>query len=210
MIPSRRHRMPLLVAGVTATLLGSAWPAGSQVTGDLERGRAVFTANGCVRCHVPRGQAGVGPPLDEVRRPQGAYELAGRFWNHAPAMFTTLRGEGVVWPEISAAGMADLMAYLQADSSRDPAPDLFRGQVLLVRKECLKCHRFRGEGGWVGIELTQYHAGYQSPVTWASAVWKHAPRMAEEARRMGVSYPRFTGQEMANLVGLLRRATKSP
>jgi len=202
--------MPLLVAGVTAALLGAAGPAASQATGDLDRGRAVFAAKGCVRCHVPRGQEGVGPPLEELRRPQGAYELAGRFWNHAPAMFTTLLGQGVAWPEINAAEMADLMAYLQADPSRDPTPNLFRGQVALVRKECLKCHRFRGEGGWVGIELTRYHAGYQSPVTWAGAVWKHAPRMAEEARRMGVSYPRFTGEEMANLVGLLRSTAKSP
>jgi cytochrome c551/c552 len=202
--------MPFLAAGITAALLGSAGPAASQVAGDPERGRAVFAAKGCVRCHVPRGQAGMGPPLEELRRPQGAYELAGRFWNHAPAMFTTLRGEGVVWPEIGAAEMADLMAYLQADPSRDPAPDLFRAQVILLRDGCLKCHRFRGEGGWVGIELTRYHPGYRSPVAWASAVWKHAPRMADEARRMGVLYPRFTGQEMADLVGFLRSAAKTP
>jgi cytochrome c551/c552 len=206
---SRRQRMPLVVAGITAALLGSAGPAASQATRDLERGRAVFEANGCVRCHVPRGQAGEGPPLEDLRRPQGAYELAGRFWNHAPAMFTTLLGQGVAWPEIGTAEMADLMAYLQADPSRDPPPSLFRGQVVLVRKGCLKCHRFRGEGGFVGIELTQYHPGYQSPVTWASAVWKHAPRMADEARRMGVSYPRFTGKEMTDLVGLLRSAAKA-
>jgi hypothetical protein len=34
--------------------------------------------------------------------------------------------------------------------------------------------------------------------------------MAEEARRMGVLYPRFTGEEMGNLVGLLRSTAKSP
>ena len=203
--------MPLVVAGIAAALLlGSAGPAAPQATGDVERGRAVFTAGGCVRCHVPRGQAGEGPPLEDLRRPQGAYELAGRFWNHAPAMFTTLLGQGVAWPEIGEAEMTDLMAYLQADPSRDPAPSLFRGQTVLVRKGCLKCHRFRGEGGFVGIELTQPHPGYRSPVAWASAVWKHAPRMAVEARRMGVSYPRFTGKEMADLVGLLRSAAKSP
>lgn len=211
MTARRWPRIPLVVAGIAAALLlGSAGPAAPQATGDVERGRAVFTAGGCVRCHVPRGQAGEGPPLEDLRRPQGAYELAGRFWNHAPAMFTTLLGQGVAWPEIGEAEMADLMAYLQADPSRDPAPSLFRGQTVLVRKGCLKCHRFRGEGGFVGIELTQPHPGYRSPVAWASAVWKHAPRMAVEARRMGVSYPRFTGKEMADLVGLLRSAAKSP
>ena len=97
----------------------------------------------------------MGPVVEELRRPQGAYELAGRFWNHAPAMFTTLRSEGVAWPEIEPGEMADLMAYLQADLARDPAPDLFQGQVLLVRKGWKHytpkaCQRLpiRPEGGW--------------------------------------------------------------
>ena len=103
--------------------------------------------------------------------------------------------------------MADLMAYLDADPARDPAPDLPQGQALLVRKGCLKCHRFRGEGGQVGIELTKY-GGYESSVVWATAVWNHAPRMALEAQRMGFLHPRFSGEEMANLVGFLRSAAK--
>ena len=35
-------------------------------------------------------------------------------------------------------------------------------------------------------------------------MWAHTPRMAAMASRQGVPYPRFTGDEMANLVGLLR------
>jgi cytochrome c551/c552 len=205
-----RHGLAALGATLTALMLGATAPVDAQTTGDPARGRAVFEAKGCVRCHVPRGETGEGPPLEELRRPQGAYELAGRFWNHAPAMFTTLLGRGVAWPEIGEAEMADLMAYLRADPARDPAPSLFRGQTILVRKGCLKCHRFRGEGGWVGLEMTEPHPGYRSPVAWASAVWQHAPRMADEARRMGVSYPRFTGGEMTDLVGLLRSAAKAP
>jgi len=207
------HRLPgPLLLGRALALAGSSAGTGmaAEAPGDAERGRAVFAAKQCVRCHASRGQPSVGPVIEEVRRRQGAYELAGRFWNHAPAMFTSLRREGIEWPEISLAEMADLMAYLQADASRDQAPDVFQGQILLVRKGCLKCHRYRGEGGKIAEELTQYHPGYQSPVAWAGAVWKHAPRMAEEARRMGVSYPRFTGEEMGNLVGLLRSTAKSP
>jgi cytochrome c551/c552 len=197
--------MALVLAG-----MGARIGAAADASGDPQLGQAVFAAKQCVRCHAARGQSSVGPVIEELRRPQGAYELAGRFWNHAPAMFTSLRRDGVAWPEIEPAEMADLMAYLQADPSRDPAPDLFRGHVLLVRKGCLKCHRYRGEGGKISEELTQYNPGYQSPVAWAGAVWKHAPRMAEEARRMGVPYPRFTGEEMGNLVGLLRSTAKAP
>ena len=210
MIDPRRPAPFLLGMAVVLAGIGASIGAAAEAPGDAERGQAVFAARQCVRCHAPRGQPSVGPVVEELRRPQGAYELAGRFWNHAPAMFTTVIREGIAWPEISPAEMVDLMAYLRADPSRDPAPDLAQGHILLVGKGCLKCHRYRGEGGRIAEELTRAHPGYESPVTWAAAVWKHAPRMAEEARRMGVPYPRFTGEEMGNLVGLLRSTAKSP
>ncbi len=207
------HRRPLVARFAMALALAgiaSGIGAAAEAPGDAQRGESVFQAKQCVRCHAVRGQPSRGPVLEELRRPQGAYELVGRFWNHAPAMFSTLRTEGIVWPEVSAAEMADLMAYLQADASRDPAPDLAQGHLLLVRKGCLKCHSYRGEGGRIAEELTRPNPGYQSPVAWAAEVWKHAPRMADEARRMGVLYPRFSGEEMGNLVGLLRSTAKSP
>ncbi|MDP2701469.1 MAG: c-type cytochrome, partial [Candidatus Rokubacteria bacterium] len=107
------------IAALAGLLLAAAQPSAAQAPGDAERGRAVFSAKQCVRCHASGGQQGVGPPVERLRRPQGAYELAGRLWNHVPAMFTTLRQEGLAWPEISAAEMADLMAYLQAEPARD-------------------------------------------------------------------------------------------
>lgn len=207
---SLRPEWPMLGATLAGLLLVSTQPAAAQAPGDAERGRTIFSAKQCVRCHAAAGQQLVGPPVEQLRRPQGAYELAGRLWNHAPAMFATLRQEGYAWPEISAAEMADLMAYLLADPTRDPAPDISRGQTLMLRKGCLKCHRFRGEGGLVAVELTQPRPGYGSAVLWAAAIWSHAPGMAEEAKRMGVLYPRFSGEEMGNLVGFLRSATKSP
>ena len=206
----RRQRLLVLAAALAGALLAAASLSAPQTPGAAERGRTLFSARQCVHCHAPRGQHGRGPAVEELRRPQGALELAGRFWNHSPAMFITLRQEGVGWPEITAAEMADVMAYLQADPARDPPPDLYRGQALLVRKECLKCHRFRGEGGLVGVELAQPQPGYDSPIVWAAVIWRHAPRMAEEAERMGVLYPRFSGDEMGNLVGFLRSNTKSP
>ena len=204
-----RRRTLGLSAGLAWALLAAAPPSGAQAPGDAERGRAVFSAKQCVRCHAAGAQQGGGPLVEQLRRPQGVYELAGRLWNHAPAMFVTLRQEGHAWPEISVTEMTDLMAYLQADAARDPAPDISRGQALLVRKGCLKCHRLRGEGGMVGVELTRARAGYESAVVWAATIWSHAPRMAEEASRMGALYPRFSGEEMGNLVGFLRSSAKS-
>ena len=131
------HRRPgvfLLGIGLVLAGLGAGIGTAAEAPGDAERGQAVFATKQCVRCHASRGQSSVGPVIEELRRPQGAYELAGRFWNHAPAMFTTLMREGIAWPEIGPAEMADLMAYLRADASRDPAPDLPQGHILLVGK----------------------------------------------------------------------------
>lgn len=199
----------LTVALCVAAIAVSA--SADDAPGDAARGRAVFQEKGCARCHLPRGQTpGMGPPLEVIQRPQGVLQLAGRLWNHSPVMFATFEKEGLKWPEMTREQMSDLVAYLQAEPSRDPLPDPFHGQVVLLRKGCLKCHRLRGEGGRVGIELTTYHGRYDSAVAWATTVWNHAPQMAGHAARMGVLYPRFSEDEMANLVEFLRRAAAAP
>jgi cytochrome c551/c552 len=196
------------IALACAALGTSGALVAAQPDGDPARGGAVFAAKACVRCHRPRGESGAGPSLDEVRRPQGGFELAGRLWNHAPAMFTAFGQEGLAWPQISAAEMADLMAYLLADPRRDPAPDLFKGETILVRKGCLKCHALRGEGGRIGPDLGQRRTLYDSAVAWAAAMWVHTPRMAVRALELGVWYPRFVEDELDNLVGYLRSVTR--
>jgi mono/diheme cytochrome c family protein len=150
----------------------------------------------------------MGPALETIRRPQGTLQLAGRFWNHVPAMFAALEKQGLAWPELRREEMADLMAYFQAEPGRDPAPDLVRGQATLVHKGCLKCHRLRGEGGAMASELADDPARYESPIAWAAAIWKHSPRMAGRVAGVGLLYPRFAGDEMGNLVGFLRSVAR--
>jgi cytochrome c551/c552 len=171
-----------------------------------ERGRGVFEAKRCAHCHLPRGQEGVGPPEEVVRREQGALELAGRLWNHVPAMAAAHAGPGASWPRISADEMVDLLAYLRAEPGRDAAPDPARGRAVLDRKACLRCHSLRGQGGGPAPDLGASRPAYRSPAAWAAAVWAHAARMAARALERRVAYPRFAGDEMADLLGYLRTA----
>jgi cytochrome c551/c552 len=196
--------IPVVLACSMLTTLAAPAKAPAQASSD----GALFAAKECARCHRPGGDRGVGPPLETVRRPQGAFELAGRLWNHAPAMFSTFSAAGLPWPQISPEEMGGLMSYLLADPARDPAPDLFKGETILVRKGCLKCHNLRGEGGRVGPDLGQRRAMYASAAVWAAAMWVHTPAMAAKARELGILYPRFVEHELSDLVGYLKDVAK--
>jgi cytochrome c2 len=200
------RRSAALAIGVAVL---TAVAAHGQAPGNAERGQQVFEDKQCSRCHRPREARGVGPPLETLRRPQGAYELAGRLWNHAPAMMTVLTAEGMKWPDVSMAEMGDLMAYLLADAARDPAPDLLRGQRLLVGKNCLKCHSYRREGARAAVDLAERRDDYAPPARWAATTWTHAPRIAAKALERGILYPRFSDDEMAHLIGFLRSGDRA-
>ena len=205
MTPARRV---IAALGLALLALAAVGAARAEPPGDPARGREIFAAKACARCHLPRGQDGVGPALEQLRRPQGTFALAGRLWNHAPAMFTVLKMTDVQWPQISAAEMGDLMAYLDADPSRDPAFDLAKGQLVLLRKSCLKCHSLRGEGGRLAPDLSAQRPAYESAVAWATRMWGHTPSMAAKAIEVGVLYPRFADDEMLNLVAFLRSSAR--
>jgi mono/diheme cytochrome c family protein len=190
--------------GLALSVLSAAGAARAEPPGDPARGREIFAAKSCARCHLPRGQDGVGPALEQLRRPQGMFALAGRLWNHAPAMFTILKMTDLQWPRISAAEMGDLMAFLEADPARDPASDVAKGQLVLLRKSCLKCHSLRGEGARLAPDLSAQGPAYESGVAWATRMWGHTPAMAAKAMEIGVLYPRFAEDEMLNLVAFLR------
>ena len=70
----------------------------------------------------PRGQPGVGPAIEELRRPQGAYELAGRLLEPRPGHVHDLEAGGDRVAGDEPAEMADLMAYLQADAVAGSGP----------------------------------------------------------------------------------------
>jgi mono/diheme cytochrome c family protein len=197
-----RGRAVLVLLGAAVAAVFTAALA-AEPPGDASRGRHLFESKQCVRCHGPQAPPGAGPPLERVRRPQGAYELAGRFWSHVPPMFTALTQEAVAWPVVSEREMADLMAYLGADPARDPEPDRLRGHGALVAKGCLKCHGLRGEGGRLASDLAERRAAFAPPARWAAAVWRHTPKMAAVAMERGILYPRFSGAEMLHLATYL-------
>jgi cytochrome c2 len=196
---------PLALALGIATALGTTtvW-AGSH---DLE-GRRLFESKHCARCHVAGGGPTGAPALEAVRRPQGAWELTGRLWNHVPAMFTAIRADQVPWPSFTADEMRALMSYLSAEPSADAKPDAGRGLAVLVQKGCLKCHALHGEGARIAPDLADRVDAFTAPAAWAARIWRHTPSMAAIAMGRGIPYPRFADHEMAHLVAYLKNSRR--
>ncbi len=201
--PIRPNTAVLFTAVLLLLLADFVWSA-EPPEGDREQGRRLFEEKGCIQCHVPSGKPKeIGPPLATLQRRQGLLELAGRLWNHAPAMQQEFAERGKAWPTLSTREMADLAAFLLARPGADPPGSETRGQVLLLKKGCLKCHAFFGEGAGVGPDLTRSSV-YDSPLELATGVWDHAPKMRAKAEQLGTEYPRFEADEMVDLVAFLK------
>jgi mono/diheme cytochrome c family protein len=83
--------------------------------GDPARGRQVVTQKGCLGCHStspPRGtRAG---NLADLKGLESPWTVVAQMWNHAFLMELETQGQKVAWAPMTAAEMADLVAYLEA------------------------------------------------------------------------------------------------
>ena len=77
------------------------------------------------------------------------------------------------------------------------APD---GRALLEREQCLECHRFRGEGGYLGPDLTA--VGARRPAGWM-ALKISEPKKADPASRMP-AYDNLSSREIRAIVRYLQ------
>ena len=77
------------------------------------------------------------------------------------------------------------------------APD---GKALLEREQCLECHRFRGEGGYLGPDLTAVAA--RRPEEWMVLKLKN-PKKADPASRMP-TYDNLSLREVRAIVKYLQ------
>lgn len=195
---------PLLVA---ATGIAGICATRSLPPGDADRGREVLRARNCDVCHGIDGAGGsVAPDLGRgVGRGFSPYVLAGRLWNHAPVMWAAVHEKGVAQPELSEREAADLFVYFFAARYFEQPGVVQRGKRVFLAKRCAECHGI-GSALRDGIQPVAAWTSLADPIALAQRMWNHSREMIPVLDRTKIPYPRFSAQELTDLLAYLRSA----
>jgi mono/diheme cytochrome c family protein len=195
---------------VVATGLTGICATRSLLPGDSDRGKDVFRTQNCDVCHSVNGEGGrTAPDLGQgVERGFSPYVMAGLLWNHAPVMWAAMERKGVVRPELSEQQAADLFVYFFAAHYFDQPGDSKRGQGVFLVKRCVECHGI-GFPLREGIQPVAAWKSLADPIALAQQMWNHSREMMAELDRAEIPYPRFSAQDMADLLAYLR-GTQEP
>jgi cytochrome c2 len=182
----------------------------SLLPGDADRGKDVFRTRNCDVCHSIDGEGGkIAPDLGQsVGRGFSPYVMAGLLWNHAPVMWAAMERKGVVRPELSEQQAADLFVYFFAARYFEQPGDSERGQEVFLVKRCVECHGI-GSALREGVQPVAAWKSLADPIALAQQMWNHSPEMIPELDRVKIPYPRFSSQEMTDLLAYLR-STQEP
>ncbi len=172
-------------------------------------GAQVFGEKGCIRCHSVSGEGGsLGPDLRSVSADRSLQELTAALWNHAPDMSRRMEEVRMELPHLSPREAGDLFAYVYTLGYFGDRGDSLRGEALFQEKSCVRCHQVGGVGGVVGPVLDGVGAR-GVPIELATSMWNHGPAMLKASRTRGISRPRLSGQDIADLVAYFQSAGRT-
>jgi len=175
--------------------------------GDTARGAIAYSQLRCVTCHSLGGEGGeVGGPLDEFSAYPSAVVLGQAMWNAGPKMQEAQIGRWTAISNFAGSEMADIQAYIRLRGVRTdrevqllPLPDPIKGAEVFKAKRCVACHR-KGDGD--APDLT-YSALNRTVSETSGMLWNHSYAMNDWMRSRGIPFPRFEGNEMADLISYL-------
>lgn len=175
--------------------------------GDPVRGADTYARLQCNGCHTLAGQGGrVGGPLDRFGTYLTSTPLAQAMWNAGPRMQQEQLRRGSPIPQFTGHEMADLQAYIRAEGRRtgrevelQPLPSPTRGAEVYRRKSCGVCHD-RAVGHAPNITRS---ALSRTASETTGLLWNHSYAMGATMTARGVSFPRFSGTELSDLVAYL-------
>ena len=99
-------------------------------------------------------------------------------------------------------GCLTLATVALAQPLFSPTQDPLAGSRVFGAKGCVRCHTINGVGGQGGPDLGRLPRP-RSFYDLATAMWNHAPRMAERVAQLGGREPRLNSHEAGDLVAFL-------
>jgi cytochrome c2 len=152
-------------------------------------GDAVFQSAGCAQCHQTMAAL-----ADRVTG-QTLTEIAAEMWNHAPVMAAA----GAPAVQLTAGQMRDLVSSFWAARFFQDAGHPGSGSRVFARKNCTVCHNDAASGApRMPIPGRDF-----SGAAMISALWRHGPRMLDLMKTKRMEWPRFDGNQMADLIAYL-------
>jgi cytochrome c2 len=170
--------------------------------GSAARGQESFETLGCTSCHTMGSNQNVGPDLLRADLPETLSGIATRMCNHAPKILAESRKRKTAAPDLNAQEMADIITYLLTRRYFLGEGDEEAGRKVFFTKQCVMCHAIHDWGGQVGPNLGPIE-GNASPILMAHVMWRYGPVMLSQMADRGIRWPKFEGQEMADLIAFL-------
>ena len=103
-------------------------------------------------------------------------------------------GIALAWPHGAPLGQEEEHPFLPENP--------LEGRALFTSKRCILCHSIQGIGGRIGPDLGDIRQN-NSFADIASSIWNHMPRMKEAFERERLARPRFSPEEMQQLIAFL-------
>ncbi|MFQ5824795.1 MAG: c-type cytochrome [bacterium] len=178
--------------------------------GDLYRGKILVQKKSCLVCHSIGGKGGkLGPAFDKLAKYISPLYMAQALWNHGPKMEKQIKKMGLKRPKFEKGEIVDLSAYIREASKGTVMEQVYmspgnpkRGKIVFKEKGCLDCHALNGAGQDIGPDLGELEWDY-SVTEIAGLMWNHGSEMAVFMEEQKISWPKFSGKEMADLIAYL-------
>jgi cytochrome c551/c552 len=178
--------------------------------GNLYRGKILVKEKGCLTCHsIGDNGKDLAPAFDKLSKYISPLYLAQALWNHGPEMETKLSEAGLSRPKFEKGEIVDLSAYIRAASKGTDREQIYmspgnpqHGKQVYKDKGCFDCHAINGKGSDSGPDLSSLEWGY-SITEIAGLMWNHGSVMGELMKERNLTWPKFNGQEMADLIAFL-------
>jgi mono/diheme cytochrome c family protein len=150
-----------------------------------DSGEKLFASKGCGECHTGNRA------FEVLLKNQTLSEIAVGMWNHQPSMKNPP-------PTFSGEEMNQLISFVWAKQYfRGSNGSSARGKNVFVAKKCATCH----DAG-AAPKLAKGKDAY-SDITMVASLWDHGPQMLASMKAQQLAWPRFTAQEMSDVIAYL-------